>query len=100
MELFQIASSLGAEAVGEFSCTATSELGSVVATTRVTGVLFFSSPKLQCPQCSSGSPCNYPRSLEGSLELVHSDPGDETEKVELCSNGKITLCKEFSSNLN
>ena len=39
MELFQIGSSLGAEAVGEFSCTATSDLGSVVATTRVTGGL-------------------------------------------------------------
>ena len=49
---------------------------------------------------SSGLPCNYPRPLEGSLELVHSDPEDETVKVELCSNGKITLFKEFSSNLN
>ena len=49
---------------------------------------------------SSGLPCNYPRPLEGSLELVHSDPEDETVKVDLCSNGKITLFKEFSSNLN
>ena len=37
--LFQIASSLGEEAKGMFSCIATTNFGSVVQTTRVTGIL-------------------------------------------------------------
>ena len=39
MEMFQISSSLGAEALGKFTCKAESNLGSVVETTTVTGVL-------------------------------------------------------------
>ena len=39
---------------------------------------------------TSGLPCNDPRPLEGSFELVDYDPEDETVKVELCSNGGIS----------
>ena len=39
IELFQIASSLDVEAMGVFSCNATTSLGSVQQKTRVTGIL-------------------------------------------------------------
>lgn len=74
-QTLQVAStSLGPEALGDFSCIATTLLGSVVKTTRVTGL-----------------PCSDPQRLEPTLELL--DPGvqDKTRKVELCSNDDSSL---------
>jgi len=74
-QTLQVAStSLGPEALGDFSCIATTILGSVVKTTRVTGL-----------------PCSDPQRLEPTLELL--DPGvhDKTRKVELCSNDDSSL---------
>jgi len=74
-QTLQVAStSLGPEALGDFSCIATTTLGSVVKTTRVTGL-----------------PCSDPQRLEPTLELL--DPGvqDKTRKVELCSNDDSSL---------
>ena len=100
--LFQIASSLGDAAMGIFSCDATTNLGSVVETTRVTGIVLGPQKIKNCYIChsnSSGAQCNDPRPLDRSLELVFSDLEDATVKVELCSNGEITLfCKACSTN--
>jgi len=75
----QIAASLDVEAMGMFSCNATTNLGSVEETTRVTGL-----------------PCNDPQPLERSLELVSFDPEDETAKVELCSNDDTSLNSDLN----
>merc|ERR1712013_167460 len=84
-QTLQVAStSLGPEALGNFSCNATTTLGSVVKTTRVTGL-----------------PCSDPQRLESTLELL--DPGvqDKTRKVELCSNDDSSLHEsEAVDNIN
>jgi len=79
----QIASSLGEAAMGIFSCDATTNLGSVVETTRVTG-----------------AQCNDPRPLDRSLELVFSDLEDATVKVELCSNDDTSLNSKAKVNVD